>query len=605
MSSRQAVLGVENASFFYGANRVFEGVSFQLDAARTEVLVAPGSQAVLTLSNNDPLTHQFQWQVLDSAGVLRPSAAPVVRMPANGSITLDVSAAVRDDATGPIGGLLRFVNSGTLRDDVSGAELLLTPELGAANGVPPQPVKRLAFRIRSQFWRAPVQQAWAFLVTFVLLALGGLGSLFYRSFIPNALEASRLNGMLDDEHQKLNGTGTALASKWRVLLMCSLNNCRKCLEEGSSFLPNHAATLREVRQSLEIISAWIEVAYSASLVRQQVENVAQMGIPPSLLALIEERCEEALQPIATGFTKPEEVQAMVTGVNWASTTLDAFTEGKPIPELEAIIQERETRLGPALPELKTTNFPEFAALFTQLEGLKARTLTPALYMDRDTFSLKAELLLEYRDLTLRAGAPAFPPAMTAAAAAGGGTAAAIAPPALVRILSRDPLFREYVRPDSYESLCVAKLLIAEMRQDFYPAALIAETAKTPPAVQIVTEPAAVKAGVRLRLALRFDRHALNEIAALREWTCCWDFGDSTAVESGWEVFHLFSNPGETKVTVTITQLDGQKVCVLERMLQVAGGQPAGFASRWINLCQANKLEAGRLTFALALALLGL
>lgn len=43
MSSRQAVLGVENASFFYGSNRVFERVSFQLDDARTALVGENGA----------------------------------------------------------------------------------------------------------------------------------------------------------------------------------------------------------------------------------------------------------------------------------------------------------------------------------------------------------------------------------------------------------------------------------------------------------------------------------------------------------------------------------------------------------------------------------
>lgn len=43
MSSRQAVLGVENASFFYGSSRVFEGVSFQLDDARTALVGENGA----------------------------------------------------------------------------------------------------------------------------------------------------------------------------------------------------------------------------------------------------------------------------------------------------------------------------------------------------------------------------------------------------------------------------------------------------------------------------------------------------------------------------------------------------------------------------------
>ncbi|MBX9944011.1 MAG: ATP-binding cassette domain-containing protein [Reyranella sp.] len=38
MAPRQAVLGMENAAFHYGAKRVFEGVSFLLDAARTALV---------------------------------------------------------------------------------------------------------------------------------------------------------------------------------------------------------------------------------------------------------------------------------------------------------------------------------------------------------------------------------------------------------------------------------------------------------------------------------------------------------------------------------------------------------------------------------------
>ncbi|MFN3513864.1 MAG: ABC-F family ATP-binding cassette domain-containing protein [Phenylobacterium sp.] len=43
MSLRQAVLGVENASFFHGVTRIFEGVSFQLDDARTALVGENGA----------------------------------------------------------------------------------------------------------------------------------------------------------------------------------------------------------------------------------------------------------------------------------------------------------------------------------------------------------------------------------------------------------------------------------------------------------------------------------------------------------------------------------------------------------------------------------
>jgi ATPase subunit of ABC transporter with duplicated ATPase domains len=43
MAPRQAVLGMENASFYYGAGRVFEGVSFLLDDARTALVGENGA----------------------------------------------------------------------------------------------------------------------------------------------------------------------------------------------------------------------------------------------------------------------------------------------------------------------------------------------------------------------------------------------------------------------------------------------------------------------------------------------------------------------------------------------------------------------------------
>ena len=43
MASRQAVLGMEQASFFYGSGRVFEDVSFLLDDARTALVGENGA----------------------------------------------------------------------------------------------------------------------------------------------------------------------------------------------------------------------------------------------------------------------------------------------------------------------------------------------------------------------------------------------------------------------------------------------------------------------------------------------------------------------------------------------------------------------------------
>src|ERR1700712_2929809 len=43
MASRQAVLGMDQGSFFYGASKVFDGVSFMLDDARTALVGENGA----------------------------------------------------------------------------------------------------------------------------------------------------------------------------------------------------------------------------------------------------------------------------------------------------------------------------------------------------------------------------------------------------------------------------------------------------------------------------------------------------------------------------------------------------------------------------------
>src|ERR1700752_1550846 len=43
MAARQAVLGMEHASFYYGASRVFQDVSFLLDDARTALVGENGA----------------------------------------------------------------------------------------------------------------------------------------------------------------------------------------------------------------------------------------------------------------------------------------------------------------------------------------------------------------------------------------------------------------------------------------------------------------------------------------------------------------------------------------------------------------------------------
>ena len=70
MATRQAVLGMEQASFFYGSARVFENVSFLLDDTRT-ALVGDNGAGKSTLLKDRKSTR------------LNSSHIPLSRMPSS------------------------------------------------------------------------------------------------------------------------------------------------------------------------------------------------------------------------------------------------------------------------------------------------------------------------------------------------------------------------------------------------------------------------------------------------------------------------------------------------------------------------------------------
>ena len=77
MAPRQAVLGMENAGFYYGAGRVFENVSFLLDDARTALVGENGAGKSTLLKC---LTGELE---LNAGPVIRSRGAPC-RNPAPG-----------------------------------------------------------------------------------------------------------------------------------------------------------------------------------------------------------------------------------------------------------------------------------------------------------------------------------------------------------------------------------------------------------------------------------------------------------------------------------------------------------------------------------------
>lgn len=543
----------------------------QIDASNPEAVFDRDRAPSVVLVNADRATYRFKWSLIAPGHAPSSPVGPVTIQP-NGKLVLNLSAANLNPT---------WFSDGTLRDEILDGTLELQPLVEP--GMAPQPGKLLPLKLRLVFWPKYLEQAFSIFFTAALVLLGMLASLWFRCFIPNATGSIKVRRQLREMDLRLEGVGGDLPSQPRTVLESTIASCYHRLREIPKFLPGFSTALTEVQANVNMCSVWVDCAYSVAGILGESRRMLQSDMPPTLMHLIEDACDHALCPFLSGFTKPEELEAMKNAVKKAQNYLDAAVAGSPIPDLEDIVKTRESRIGdPVLGQLRT-DYPAHNGLFNQVDAVMKLPLSPSIYRERDTFSLKADLLKRYRDLALREGATQFPPQAVAAAAASGSSV--VRKTMLDRLAERYPDFLSFVDTESYQSLNMARIYLVEMQQDFYPAALIAELAKDPPAIEIHMAPSPVEPGVPVHYSLRFIRDALNHVAAVQEWTLRWKFEDAsggtaeatvapsqsansrasetntglTEAETGWDIYHRFTAAGTHKVSVTLVAFNGDKI----------------------------------------------
>jgi hypothetical protein len=577
------------------AVRIPASYNVQLDASSASVLLAPDSAALVTIVNNDAMDYRFSWELLTRGKISSDPGQPAVTVPANGSARINLSRAAPP---------VSWVAAGTLKDDVADSTLVLHPAIEAQDGIPPQAPKMLPFKLRLSFWSAVPQEVSEFFWTMLLLLAGALASMAARYFIPNAVGALKLRRQLDQLDGKVAGISDNVSSKWQVLLAYNLETCRAGLHDFPWAFPAFATRLADLQVQADMFSQWVNTAYGVGSALDQVSPLLQNGrMPPTVLDLVEQSCQAALQPIESGMTNADELQGMKTALKTAQDLIAAVRTSVPIPTLDGKIQEREKRLQAAgAMNALIVRFPEFAGLLTQVAANLGAPLSPTAYVDRDMLSQKAEMLMEYNSLEQRSGAGAL------AAQVGG-------PPVplnatLTRLRAGLQRLEIYIAPDSDQSLQKARLFLIEMRQDFYTTPLTQAVNSAQPALEMHVDPSPIETGVPIHFSLRFVRDDLNDIAAIQEWTCHWSFDDGSPEEKGWGTYHRFTSAGNRNVSVSIVDLQGNAVTAQPIGHTYAVTAPAVVRRGWrgwlrrLRLTPEAKVEAAQLLIVLAVALFG-
>ncbi|MBV9762587.1 MAG: hypothetical protein JO340_18650 [Acidobacteriaceae bacterium] len=578
----------------------------QIDGSNPEAVFGPGEAPSLILSNADRATYFFKWSLI--APERARSQEFTAQIAPNGKLDLDLGPAQFKPGIST-----NFIlSAGTLRDEVLNGYLQLQP--ATAPGMSPQPPRQLPLKMRFRLLASPWQQLFNIVLTALLILLGMYASLFFRYFIPNAAAVAKLNRQLNNMETRLRGIDENLPTQPRTVLEATVDSCRHRLKAVIRMSPAASTPLAEVQSAADMCSRWIDCAYSAADILAGSRCRLQTGFPPTLMRITEQKCDRVLHPFLSGFTTPEELQAMNDALKDAGMYLDAACNDKPIPDLEAIFKNRlELFKDKTLAELRKA-YPQYCGLFDELKNFTIPA-KPAQYRDFDVVTLKVTLLVRLQELMIRVGGnPCSPPGSSA-----GSTPAS---PALQRMTAHRDRFLSYLNTESYESLEVARVLIMEMAQDFYSETLVEEVVKEPPSIGIVAVPTPVEPSVPVHYSLRFTREALNHVAATQEWSLVWRFleqGHQTAsgpvartpeTQFGWDVYHRFQSPGDHTVSVDIFDIGGQPIRAskpISRSVRIEDDKPQPhrfkrfLPTAWTSETQIENL---RTFFLLALALVG-
>jgi predicted Zn-ribbon and HTH transcriptional regulator len=544
------------------------------------------------LKNGDSAAYRFRWRLIAN-GVARSASQNIIDLPANSTVLLDLTEASPDTL---------LVAAGTLKDQVLNGTLELRPDYDAG-------AMMLPMSIRMELYPPGMQVIVNCAFIFIFLMAGGVVSVMANCYIPNTQAALALQARVRAMAEKLAGIGADLDSQWIALLDSNVKRLDRQLESMPRLFPAYATLLSDATVNVTMYEHWLNIAYDVSTVLRETSLELQRGLPPTMLDSIQKSCELALTPIATGFTTDAELQQMKAALAAAQAMLNSFLGGTELPEFAKVIQAREVPILARVADLKTA-FPEFTSALDLWSVREKEAIGPTNYQYRDIASLRAGILLEYWQL-LEANKPV--PAAAAAAAGGAGAAPSPAPPKpgetaydrMSKPERRERLF-SYLRPDTRESMRVARILVQEMHQDFYEEALRTETKKTEIGMSLVAQPTSGEICSPARFSVRFDRQELQEISACQEWNSEWTFGDKVAIRpGGWDAYHSYSKSGKFSVSVMLRDLKGEKVLNNPLTMEytvIAEELRRGKLQKW---GPETRLEAWRLFMIMTVAMVGI
>ncbi len=494
-------------------------VGIKLDGTdKLKLALVDGNVTRILLRNDDAQDYTVNWSLLNGEDICAAQNAP---LRAKSSFMLECTPQIPVRWWSP-GHYLDLIKSDASRD---GYRLVLAPQVPATR--PGQTLKVFAGEATLDYYKPGTRKFWAYLVTIVVLILGGISSLFLSYWIPNKLQRLDLKEKLLDLARRTANLSMRIDTRVSVLVRLERQRLTSLLESRWALSPDFTPVAVQVKAGIAKLQAKVEILEKMDAVLSQRDG---MDLLPSQRVEIDSELEVARLALSKAEVSDADIDVARKAVDDISQTVSHLDDEGAQTALGVQLGEKVDKTKKRLDGLKKTSetLPTLKQSAPQLVNGLLDTITNVTdpkKIDRGDYSridwalAGADILIEYVDLLDK-------------------TPAGKVGEVKDRRQGKAPNLLLALQRQSADGLRSASLVLREMKDDVYPEDLLQALDPKAGKADFQYDPHVVYENAPVEFRVRFANTAYDTSAAREELRVKWNFGDNLDAE-GLIVTHYF------------------------------------------------------------------
>src|SRR5262249_4895622 len=160
-------------------------------------------------------------------------------------------------------------------------------------------------KVRGRYWPDWVQNTFGWVLIVVLLAAGGLVSLYVSYALPNLLSRLSAREQLESVRGRIGGVSSRIDSRLRVLISVEAQRLDALLYSRNILSPEYADVLSHCKEGIADLEKRVDRTTQLDTLREQFEQACSCMPGPTFI----DRTDKALQRAADHLRKPQPVRA--------------------------------------------------------------------------------------------------------------------------------------------------------------------------------------------------------------------------------------------------------------------------------------------------------